>query len=198
MRRSQKRLLILASAMLALIIASALLYMAGMAILEGKPRDFWRSLAWAGETLSSTGYGGDSSWGHPAMVIFVVANGDENATAILALRQAGFSGDIFALSISQVSGQLLAARLLERETISVDAHLRILKSTATGFEGRHPSELGIREKTGASVVAVERGDDVLVHFDADFAFAANDAIYVCGSENVIERYLEVFAKRSST
>ena len=45
MRRSQKRLLILASAMLALIIASALLYMAGMAILEGKPRDFWRSLA---------------------------------------------------------------------------------------------------------------------------------------------------------
>lgn len=45
----------------------------GMTELEGKPRDFWQSLEWAGETLSTTGYGADSRWNHPAMVLLVVA-----------------------------------------------------------------------------------------------------------------------------
>lgn len=58
---------------MALLVGSALLYQAGMSHLEGKPRDFWSSLEWAGETLSTTGYGADSRWGHPAMVLFVVA-----------------------------------------------------------------------------------------------------------------------------
>ena len=38
MKRFQKRVMILASALMALIIASAFLYMAGMAVLEGEPR----------------------------------------------------------------------------------------------------------------------------------------------------------------
>ena len=44
-----------------------------MAELEDKPRDFWQSLAWAAETLSTTGYGADARWSHPAMVVLVAA-----------------------------------------------------------------------------------------------------------------------------
>ena len=44
-----------------------------MARLEGKPRSFWQSFGWAGESLSTTGYGADAKWSHPLMVIFVVA-----------------------------------------------------------------------------------------------------------------------------
>ena len=54
------------------MIVTALLYMAGMTYLEGKPRNFWDALEWAGETLSTTGYRADSSWRHPLMVLFVV------------------------------------------------------------------------------------------------------------------------------
>src|SRR5712691_10060659 len=73
MRRSTRRLIALAVGITAFVIGSALLYQEGMAHLEGRPRSFWDSVEWAAETLSTTGYGADSRWSHPAMVIFVVA-----------------------------------------------------------------------------------------------------------------------------
>ena len=55
------------------VIGSALLYQIGMQRLEGHPRSFWDALEWAAETLSTTGYGADSRWAHPLMVLLVVA-----------------------------------------------------------------------------------------------------------------------------
>ncbi len=72
MRRSEQRLLALGVGLAILIVAAALIYRTGMAVLEGKERGFWQSLEWAGETLSTTGYGRDSTWTHPIMVVFVV------------------------------------------------------------------------------------------------------------------------------
>ena len=46
--------------------------MLGMAHLEADPRGFWESVEWASETLTTTGYGSDSRWDHPAMTLFVV------------------------------------------------------------------------------------------------------------------------------
>ncbi|MEA2336237.1 MAG: hypothetical protein QOE82_244 [Thermoanaerobaculia bacterium] len=72
MHRSTRRLLWLVAGLLLFLIASAVLYQAGMARLEGKPRSFWDSFEWAAETLSTTGYGADAHWRHPAMVMLVV------------------------------------------------------------------------------------------------------------------------------
>jgi len=72
MHRSTRRLLWLVAGLLLFLIASALLYQAGMARLEHKPRTFWDSFEWAAETLSTTGYGADSHWRDPAMVVLVV------------------------------------------------------------------------------------------------------------------------------
>ncbi len=55
-----------------LLVVSALLYQAGMGALEGSPRGFWDSLEWAAETLTTTGYGADATWRHPAMILLVV------------------------------------------------------------------------------------------------------------------------------
>lgn len=73
MPRSTRRLALLVAGLIVLVIVTAVLYQLGMARLEGKPRSFWDAFAWAGETLSTTGYGADSKWSHPAMVILVVA-----------------------------------------------------------------------------------------------------------------------------
>lgn len=72
MRRSQQRLLLLLLAVPLALVASALVYMWGMSALEAKHRDFWQALEFVSETLSTTGYGADSRWHHPAMVLFVV------------------------------------------------------------------------------------------------------------------------------
>ncbi|HSS52387.1 MAG TPA: hypothetical protein VLX28_25880, partial [Thermoanaerobaculia bacterium] len=73
MRRSRKRLLYLLLGLVLGVVVSALLYMWGMAVLEGKHRTYWESLEWAAESLSTTGYGYDSHWSHPLMVLLVMA-----------------------------------------------------------------------------------------------------------------------------
>jgi Trk K+ transport system NAD-binding subunit len=104
------------------------------------------------------------------------------------------AGADFALSISQVSGQMLAKKLLGQESVAVDAQLKILKIAPDGLAGRRPAELAIRERTGCSVVAVERGEQVLVEFAPDFRFQPEDAVYICGSGNAVRRFREVFGR----
>ena len=72
MHRSTRRLIGLATGLVLFLVVCALLYQLGMARLEGTHRSFWDGFEWAAETLSTTGYGADSHWRHPAMVIFVV------------------------------------------------------------------------------------------------------------------------------
>jgi Trk K+ transport system NAD-binding subunit len=103
------------------------------------------------------------------------------------------AGADFALSISQVAGQILARRLLGQEAISVNPQLRVQRVSSTGIEGRHPADLRIRETTGVSVVAVERDHDLLVDFDAEFRFENGDDVYICGSADATAQYLNRFS-----
>ena len=98
------------------------------------------------------------------------------------------AGADFALSISQVSGQILARRLLGEEAVSVDEQLKVLKVDADGLAGRRPADLDLRERTGASVVAVEREGELVVDLGGDFRFAAGDAVYVCGPAEGVRRF----------
>ncbi len=102
------------------------------------------------------------------------------------------AGAEFALSISQVSGQLLARRLLGEEAIEIDAQLKLLRVSARGLDGRHPADLDVRQRTGCSVVAVERSDELVVEFGPEFRFEAGDAVYVCGSSEATRLYTETF------
>ena len=102
------------------------------------------------------------------------------------------AGAYFSLSISQVSGQMLAKKLLGEEAFLIDPQLKVLKVPPNGLAGRHPAELAVRERTGCSVVAVERGDEVLVEFGPEFRFREDDALYVCGSHGAVRRFTETF------
>jgi Trk K+ transport system NAD-binding subunit len=122
----------------------------------------------------------------PDVPVIARVNSAENVERIYA------AGADFALSISQVSGQLLAWRLLGKESVAVDPVLRVVKVSARGLEGSRPADLAIRERTGCSVVAVERGDDLLVEFGDEFRFQAGDAIFICGSGEATQKFSEVY------
>ena len=122
----------------------------------------------------------------PDVPVIARVNSAENLERIYA------AGADFALSISQVSGQLLAMRLLGKESITVDPELRVVKVTTRGLEKHHPKESSLSEKTGCTVVAVERGDELLVVFDADFRFHADDAVYICGSAEAAQKFDQLF------
>ncbi len=123
----------------------------------------------------------------PEVPVIARVNSAENVDRI---HRAGAE---FALSISQVSGQILARRLLGQESVSVDPQLKVMKVSADGLVGYHPAELGIRSRTGCSVVAVERGDEALLEFGEEFRFADGDAVYICGSTAATSRFVAEFA-----
>ncbi len=70
--RSRRRLIVLVAALFFFVLAAAVLYEAGMARLEHRPRTFLDALEWSVETLSTTGYGRDNQWAHPVMVLLVI------------------------------------------------------------------------------------------------------------------------------
>ena len=67
-----------------------------------------------------------------------------------------------------------------------------MKVSSAGMEGRHPSQLGIRERTGVSVVAVDRDEELILEFGRDFRFAKGDEVYVCGSAEATGSFEETF------
>jgi voltage-gated potassium channel len=71
-KRSTRRLMALLALLPSAVLILATIYMFGMENLEGAPRTFLESLQWASETLTTTGYGHDSHWTHPAVALFVI------------------------------------------------------------------------------------------------------------------------------
>jgi len=102
------------------------------------------------------------------------------------------SGADFAISVGQVAGQILAHHLLDEQIINVETRIKFTRLSAGTLAGAHPWRSEAVDRTGAKVVAVERGDDVLVEFEDDFSVRPDDAIFVCGSINSLEHYQREF------
>jgi K+/H+ antiporter YhaU regulatory subunit KhtT len=102
------------------------------------------------------------------------------------IQQAGAD---FALSVSQVAGQLLAHHILG-EIVSQQTRIKLVKLAAGRLTGHHPLESGIRERTGCSVVAVERAGEIILDIPASFVLAEDDALYVCGTVKALELFHE--------
>jgi len=103
------------------------------------------------------------------------------------------AGADFVLSISQVSGQVLARNLLGEEAVEVDDRLKVMKVPVENLVGQHPADLRIRSVTGCSVVAVERGDRPILEFPAEFRFEADDKVFVSGTAESVGRFSKAVA-----
>jgi Kef-type K+ transport system membrane component KefB/Trk K+ transport system NAD-binding subunit len=101
------------------------------------------------------------------------------------------AGVDFALSVSQVSGQILAHHVLG-ETISHQPRIKLVKLRPSQLAGRNPLDTRMRERTGCSVVAVERDHQVLMDIPPSFVLSPDDALYLCGTPAAFNRYYEQF------
>ena len=102
------------------------------------------------------------------------------------------AGADFAISVGQVAGQILAHHLLDEQVINFENRIKFTRLSAGTLAGAHPWRSEALDRTGAKVVAVERGHDVLVEFEDDFLVRPDDALFVCGSINSLERYQREF------
>jgi Trk K+ transport system NAD-binding subunit len=102
------------------------------------------------------------------------------------------AGADFALSVSQVAGQLLTYHILGQESVSLEAAIRLVATSGESLAGRPLEEYRVRERTGCSVVAVERGHEVIVEFAPDFEVRPEDTVYVSGTSDAIADYFKGF------
>lgn len=97
------------------------------------------------------------------------------------------SGADFAISVGQVAGQVLAYQLLDQQTIGVENRIRFARVSPGTLVGARPWHHDALERTGAKVVGIERGSEVLVEFDATFRIASGDVLCLCGSTASLAR-----------
>ena len=136
-----------------------------------------------GETLFAAALVRDLA---PESTVVAAARRAENVARI---RRAGAD---FALSVGQVAGQVLAYQLLGEEVVALEGEIRLVRTAAGELAGRQLRAARIRERTDCSVVAVERGEEVILEFGADFELQDKDALYVTGSSDHIHRFFEEF------
>lgn len=111
------------------------------------------------------------------------------AASVARLYQAGAD---FALSMGQVAGQILAYHLMGESAVSVEQRLKFSRLQTGTLVGQHPWRAGVRERTGAAVVAVERPSGVFVEFDPEFRVEQGDVVFVCGTPETLERYIREY------
>jgi Trk K+ transport system NAD-binding subunit len=127
----------------------------------------------------------------PEVPIIARVNQAEDVSRIRA------AGADFALSISEVAGQLLGRQLFGEEFVSLETQVRLVKATAAGIAGLDPASARIPERTGCWIVAIERGDEVLVEVDPEFEIQSGDSVYLCGSQESVNLYFELFPEARS-
>ena len=95
------------------------------------------------------------------------------------------AGADFALSISDISGEMLSARLLGRNVRVREEHRRVEKFAATRWAGKTMRDLPLRAN-GCSAVAIER-DGSYVPIHRDTIVESGDVLWVCGTADALHQ-----------
>ncbi|MEA2162556.1 MAG: hypothetical protein QOK37_683 [Thermoanaerobaculia bacterium] len=169
MHRSTRRLLGLAAGLALFLVVCALLYQVGMARLEGTHRSFWESFEWAAETLSTTGYGADSHWQHPAMVLLVVIvqfAGVFLVFLIVPIFLVPFLEERFERRVPRVAPRMTNHVVVYRYGPTVETLLQRLAS-------HDVASIVVETDEAAARAVLERGQTVV------FSRAEEDALDIC-------------------
>ena len=96
------------------------------------------------------------------------------------------AGADFALSISDISGEMLSARLLGRTARVREEHRRVQMIPAARWAGKTLDHVPLREN-GCSAVAIERNGTTITRLARNTVVEANDSLWVCGTVDALHR-----------
>jgi Trk K+ transport system NAD-binding subunit len=117
-----------------------------------------------------------------------VAARTESAESVQKMYRAGAN---YVLSLAQVTGRMTASAVLEDEqVIATDRQVKILETTAPALAGQTLAEARVRERTGCTVVAIERNGDVFTDLGPEFRVEAGDELVVAGTDEGTSRFTE--------
>lgn len=123
----------------------------------------------------------------PDVEVIVRANDFEN---IWKLYNGGAD---YVLSLPTVTGEILASTLIGEEILTPTDNFEFVRSEAPNLVGSTLAEADVRNKTGATVVGVERDGTLLTKVGPTFTVEAGDALIAAGSEGAISRFENLVA-----
>jgi len=117
--------------------------------------------------------------------VSVAARADD-AASVRKLYRAGAD---YVLSLDTVTGRMLASAALDEEDIlSTDTQVEVVRVGPGTLAGRTLGDADVRQRTGCTIVAVERDGDVLTDLGPEFAVEADDALIVAGTDDGINQF----------
>ena len=103
------------------------------------------------------------------------------------------AGAEYVLALSTVSGRMLSSVLLEDEEIlTPGTQFEIIRTTAPKLAGKTLQEAAVRERTGATIAAIERNGELLTNPGADSLVERGDKLVITGSDDAVNRFIETF------
>lgn len=104
------------------------------------------------------------------------------------------AGADYVLSLATVTGRLCASRVLERrDVLSADTRVEVLRTEVPGLVGRTVGEAGVRERTGCTVVAIERDGETVASVTSETRIEEGDRLVVVGDEDGARAFERAFA-----
>ena len=96
------------------------------------------------------------------------------------------AGADFALSISDVSGEMLSARLLGRARRAREEHRRVERIAASRWSGLSVHDLPLRTH-GCSALAVERDGALITRLTSGLHIQTGDSLWITGTADAVHR-----------
>ncbi|TKX73612.1 TrkA family potassium uptake protein [Halorubrum sp. GN11_10-6_MGM] len=104
------------------------------------------------------------------------------------------AGADYVLSLSTVTGRMSASAVFtDRDVISLDTHVEVVRSEAPKLVGRTVGGAAVRRTTGCSVIAVERGDELVTDVGPETRIERGDELVVAGTDEGVRAFERAFA-----
>lgn len=104
------------------------------------------------------------------------------------------AGADYVLSLSTVTGRMSASAVLtDRDVLSLDTHVEVVRTEAPALVGRTVGQAAVRETTGCTVIAVERGDALVTDVGPETRIERGDELVVAGTDEGVRAFERAFA-----
>lgn len=102
------------------------------------------------------------------------------------------AGAEYVLSLSTVTGRMLAASLLEEEElVTPQTQFEILRTEGPKLAGKTLSEADVRDRTGVTIIAVERDGELITNPETGFTIREGDVLVVVGSDESVNEFIKI-------
>jgi Trk K+ transport system NAD-binding subunit len=118
----------------------------------------------------------------------IIARANE-AETVKKLYRAGAD---YVLALATVSGRMLASTILEEDVITFDQQVEVVRMDPGSLAGTSLADADVRNRTGATVIAIERNETIITDLEPNFRVKADDTVVLAGPDQAIRDFSEIF------